>query len=446
MVGMIGLTRWLTGWVEFSIQGKKKGQAERFLTLSARSGFCFWGMEPEGEGFRCRVRAVEYPELRSGARRCRVRLRVLRRRGLPFWQQKLCRRKGLALGGAVFCLLLWFLSGRFWIITVSGNEELPQSLLLSAAQEEGLFSGVARDSIDEKVLAAALMERFPEIGWVSVNTRNCQAEICLEEGIPKPEDQSGETPANILAAADGQILSIDAFDGVAMVKAGDTVTLSEGEEEPVSVKITHVVENYFYHYVYMTPDVYRQLYGKDPEYTEIFTVNRADDEDFEQQFQSRYMELPGVLNVTFISSMAERVADMLRSMDTIIYVVIIAAGLLAFVVLYNLNNINISERRRELATLKVLGFYDIEVSQYVFRENVILTVIGAAAGVLIGLVLHRFVILTAEVDMMMFGRNIKPVSFLYSILLTFLFSMLVNVFMHFQLKKLNMVESMKSVE
>ena len=223
MVGMIGLTRWLTGWVEFSIQGKKKGQAERFLTLSARSGFCFWGMEPEGEGFRCRVRAVEYPELRSGARRCRVRLRVLRRRGLPFWQQKLCRRKGLALGGAVFCLLLWFLSGRFWIITVSGNEELPQSLLLSAAQEEGLFSGVARDSIDEKVLAAALMERFPEIGWVSVNTRNCQAEICLEEGIPKPEDQSGETPANILAAADGQILSIDAFDGVAMVKAGDTV-------------------------------------------------------------------------------------------------------------------------------------------------------------------------------------------------------------------------------
>lgn len=223
MVGMIGLTRWLTGWVEFSIQGKKKGQAERFLTLSARSGFCFWGMEPEGEGFRCRVRAVEYPELRSGARWCGVRLRVLRRRGLPFWQQKLCRRKGLALGGAVFCLLLWFLSGRFWIITVSGNEELPQNLLLSAAQEEGLFSGVARDSIDEKVLAAALMERFPEIGWVSVNTRNCQAEICLEEGVPKPEDQSGETPANILAAADGQILSIDAFDGVAMVKAGDTV-------------------------------------------------------------------------------------------------------------------------------------------------------------------------------------------------------------------------------
>lgn len=230
------------------------------------------------------------------------------------------------------------------------------------------------------------------------------------------------------------------------VGVGDTVTITEGDRDPVQVKVTHVAENYFYHYVYMTPEVYRQLYGEDPEYTEIFTINTADDEAFERQFQSRYMDIPGILNVTFLSSMAERVADMLRSMDTIIYVVIIAAGLLAFVVLYNLNNINISERRRELATLKVLGFYDIEVSQYVFRENVILTVIGAAAGVLIGLVLHRFVILTAEVDMMMFGRNIKFVSFLYSILLTFLFSMLVNVFMHFQLKKLNMVESMKSVE
>lgn len=230
------------------------------------------------------------------------------------------------------------------------------------------------------------------------------------------------------------------------VGAGDTITLEEGDEDPVQVKISHVVENYFYHYVYMTPEVYRQLYGEDPEYSEIFTINREDDEAFEKQFQSRYMDVPGVLNITFVSSIADRVADMLRSMDTIIYVIIIAAGLLAFVVLYNLNYINISERRRELATLKVLGFYDIEVSQYVFRENVILTVIGAAAGVLIGLVLHRFVILTAEIDMMMFGRNVKAVSFLYSILLTFLFSMLVNVFMHFQLKKLDMVESMKSVE
>ena len=133
-------------------------------------------------------------------------------------------------------------------------------------------------------------------------------------------------------------------------------------------------------------------------------------------------------------------------LDSVIYVIVIAAGMLAFVVLYNLNNINISERRRELATLKVLGFYEMEVSQYVFRENVVLTVIGAMVGVIFGLILHRFVILTAEIDIMMFGRNIKFTSFLYSIVLTFLFSFLVNLFMHFKLRKLDMVESMKSVE
>ena len=108
------------------------------------------------------------------------------------------------------------------------------------------------------------------------------------------------------------------------------------------------------------------------------------------------MELASVLNVSFLSSIYDRIADMLKSMDSVIYVIVIAAGMLAFVVLYNLNNINISERRRELATLKVLGFYEMEVSQYVFRENVVLIVIGAMVGVIFGLILHRFVILTAR--------------------------------------------------
>lgn len=230
------------------------------------------------------------------------------------------------------------------------------------------------------------------------------------------------------------------------VKAGDTIYLKDGDSKQMEVTVSHVVENYFYHYVYMSPAVYEKLYGEPPTYTEIFTVNKDDTEAFEETFQTRYMDLPGVLNVSFLSTVNERISDMLRSMDAVIYVIVIAAGLLAFVVLYNLNNINISERRRELATLKVLGFYDKEVSQYVFRENIVLTLIGSMVGVVFGLILHRFVILTAEVDLMMFGRNIKFMSFCYSILLTFLFSFLVNLFMHFKLKKLDMVESMKSVE
>lgn len=222
---MIKLTRWLSGWVEFSIAGKKKGQAERFLTLCARSGFVLWGMQAGGqESFRCRVRASEYAELRPYARKCRVKLRLMRRRGLVFWMKKLGKRKGLVLGGVWFCLILWILSGRYWVITVSGNQQLAQQSLLQAASEEGLFLGAVREEIDEKALAAALMQRFPEISWVSVNTRMCSAEICLEEGVPKPEEESGEGPSNVLATVDGQILSIDTFDGTAMVQAGDAVT------------------------------------------------------------------------------------------------------------------------------------------------------------------------------------------------------------------------------
>ena len=158
------------------------------------------------------------------------------------------------------------------------------------------------------------------------------------------------------------------------------------------------------------------------------------------------MKLSAVADVTYISGTAERMSDMLKSMDLIIYVLVVAAGLLAFVVLYNLNNININERKRELATLKVLGFHDKEVLEYVNRENVMLTVLGAMAGVVLGIILHRFVIMTAEVDLMMFGREIKLKSYIYSILLTFLFSTVINGAMFFKLRAIDMVESLKSVE
>lgn len=230
------------------------------------------------------------------------------------------------------------------------------------------------------------------------------------------------------------------------LSAGDTIWLKEGERARVEVTVSHVVENYYFHYIYMTESLYEQLYGETPEYNEILTVNEADDEAFEEQFQERYMKEDGVLNVSFISSISDRVEDMLKSMNTVIYVLVIAAGLLAFIVLYNLNNINISERKRELATLKVLGFYDREVTGYVTRENLCLTLIGCAAGVVIGQILHRYIIVTAEIDLMMFGREINGISYVISILLTFLFSVIVNVFMHFHLKKVDMVESMKSVE
>lgn len=153
-----------------------------------------------------------------------------------------------------------------------------------------------------------------------------------------------------------------------------------------------------------------------------------------------------VESVQLAGELQRTVQDMLKSLDMVIWVLIISAGLLAFVVLYNLNNINITERRRELATLKVLGFYDGEVAAYVYRENIYLTVIGICVGVVLGIILHRYVILTCEIDMMMFGRNIRTMSYVYSVLITALFSLFVNLVMFFRLRKIDMVESLKSVE
>ena len=200
------------------------------------------------------------------------------------------------------------------------------------------------------------------------------------------------------------------------------------------------------HYVYMSEDLYESLYGGEPDWNQWFIKTKQQDEAFEEELRTEYIAYDAVSDVDFITGTAERVADMLKSMDLIIYVLVIAAGLLAFVVLYNLNNININERRRELATLKVLGFFDPEVSAYVNRENVLLTVIGTGVGVGLGILLHRFVIETAEIDMLMFGRAIAPVSYLYSVVLTFVFSALVNGAMFFKLRKIDMVESLKSVE
>ena len=212
------------------------------------------------------------------------------------------------------------------------------------------------------------------------------------------------------------------------VKAGDKITL-EKDNRKYKVKITAVTENYMGHYVYMTPSCYEKTFGEKPKYSSTVYTMKEDAESDLETLGNAILKYPAALSISYTSSTAGQVERMLGSLGAVIWVLIISAGMLAFVVLYNLNNINITERQRELATLKVLGFYDGEVSQYVF-----------------GILLHRYVITTVEVDAVMFGRNIKPISFVYSGIITFGFSMFVNMVMHFKLKKINMVESLKSVE
>lgn len=229
------------------------------------------------------------------------------------------------------------------------------------------------------------------------------------------------------------------------VKPGDTVKI-EGDSSDVEVKIGAVCENYIGNYMYMTPGMYQTLYGEPPETTTIlFNLKNYDDQKL-LDIGEKLIEQDAVLNVSYTNNMEERIADMLGSLNLVIVVLIVSAGMLAFVVLYNLNNINITERKRELATLKVLGFYDKEVASYVFRENILLTIIGAFVGMGLGKLLHRFVIVTVEVEGIMFGRNIGPPSFLFSFLFTVGFSLFVNWVMYFKLKRIDMVESLKSVE
>lgn len=230
------------------------------------------------------------------------------------------------------------------------------------------------------------------------------------------------------------------------VEPGDTITIHDEDRGELEVEISAVCENYMGHYLYMTPTYYEKVYGEKPDYNSIFykTSDRITEEA--ERIGEEALTLPGALSVSYTTDLREQVDNMLGALDEVIVVLIISAGMLAFVVLYNLNNINITERQRELATLKVLGFYNGEVAMYVYRENIVLTVLGAIFGIVLGKFLHGFIIVTVEIESVMFGRNIDLSSFVYGFLLTILFSLLVNGAMYFKLKKINMVESLKSVE
>ncbi|MDV9963419.1 FtsX-like permease family protein [Clostridioides difficile] len=230
------------------------------------------------------------------------------------------------------------------------------------------------------------------------------------------------------------------------VKAGDKITIKDEDKGEAETKIDSICENYVGHYIYISPEYYEKLFGSAPEYNSIYYNMKPDETGSEEKVGEAVLKSDGALSVSYSGDIQKQFEDMLGSMDIVVVVLVISAGLLAFVVLYNLNNINITERRRELATLKVLGFYDKEVSAYVYRENIILTIIGSIVGILLGIVLHRYVIVTAEIDSAMFGRTIDFSSYIYSVLITIAFSLFVNGVMYFKLKKIDMVESLKSVE
>ncbi len=311
-----------------------------------------------------------------------------------------------------------------------------------------------RDRIKEALSEEEGVERFIDTGTRNITLINGKKERSAYEYVMNPKKEipkyvdfhNRKTKESYVLTDNGAIIS-EKTAKLLEVKEGETVCIKDEENGNKEIRIEHICENYMGHYIYLTPAYYEKIYKEPPEYNSIlFAVEDAGDLGQMEQMGQRLLKEDGVLSAGYTHDIEKQLDDMLGSLNLVIVVLIISAGMLAFVVLYNLNTVNIAERKRELATLKVLGFYDPEVAGYVYRENMILTLIGAVVGSGLGKFLHLFIIETVEIESAMFGRNINPPSFLYSLLFTVAFSMIINGVMYLKLKKIDMVESLKSIE
>ncbi|MFA5523270.1 MAG: FtsX-like permease family protein [Tissierellales bacterium] len=229
------------------------------------------------------------------------------------------------------------------------------------------------------------------------------------------------------------------------VNIGDELTIKSGEDKG-KVEVTGITENYTFNYAYLSPDYYEEIFGREVEFNQAIGTLNNTSKEFQDSLSKDLIKKDRISSVSFNTGIRENFEDTINSLSYVVLVMIISAGALAFVVLYNLTNVNISERIREIATIKVLGFYDKEVSAYVYRENTILTLIGTAVGLVIGIFLHRFIMVTVEMENIMFGLKLEPLSYGYSIALTLVFAIIVNFVMYYKLRNVEMVESLKSID
>lgn len=260
--------------------------------------------------------------------------------------------------------------------------------------------------------------------------------------------RAGQEP--LALAADGLLLTEKMANELG-VGVGDTVTFTEQDaignatNDSYEATVSGIVENYVYHYAYMGPKLYEQLMGHAADYRTVLAITTTDPA-LRASFSSDLLAIDGVKTVAFNDETIDAYRDMMSSVNMIVVVLVVAAAALAFIVLYNLTNINITERMREIATLKVLGFTPREMNAYIFREIFLLAAIGCAVGLVLGVWMESFVVVTAEVDQIMFGRTIHPASFVIAFVLTMLFTVLVMLAMRGKLHRIDMVESLKSNE
>ncbi|MFZ2585996.1 MAG: FtsX-like permease family protein [Enterococcus aquimarinus] len=263
----------------------------------------------------------------------------------------------------------------------------------------------------------------------------------LSDFVSFTERKTGE----VYALGDNGVIINEKLAKLFQLAIGDTIELKNGDNEIFEVTISGITENYVGHFAYFSPTYYEEIFGEIPTYnSELLLFSEALTKEQENQIANDLMKQDRVLNVTFLSDSSTALDDTTEILNIVVWLLIISAGLLAFIVLYNLNNINISERIRELSTIKVLGFYNKEVTMYIYRENIFLTLFGIIAGLFLGQILHGYVLATVELDMLMFSPEIHLLSYLYSSLITLFFTIIVGFVMYQKLKHVDMIEALKS--
>ena len=263
----------------------------------------------------------------------------------------------------------------------------------------------------------------------------------LSDFVSFTDRKTGE----VYALGDNGVIINEKLAKLFQLAIGDTIELKNGDNEIFEVTISGITENYVGHFAYFSPTYYEEIFGEIPTYnSELLLFSEALTKEQENQIANDLMKQDRVLNVTFLSDSSTALDDTTEILNIVVWLLIISAGLLAFIVLYNLNNINISERIRELSTIKVLGFYNKEVTMYIYRENIFLTLFGIIAGLFLGRILHGYVLATVELDMLMFSPEIHLLSYLYSSLITLFFTIIVGFVMYQKLKHVDMIEALKS--
>ena len=273
--------------------------------------------------------------------------------------------------------------------------------------------------------------------------------------VPENIDNIGEfitlrdrkNQEDIYTLDDSGVIITEKLANLLDIKEGDEILLENSDGDRRNVVVSKITENYIMHYIYMTPELYNSVYDAKIESNVIFAITNEMTENEEEELGRHLLtDADNISGVSFTSATEDMFATVMDNMDMVVWILIISAGLLALVVLYNLLNANISERIRELATIKVLGFYDREVYSYIARETIILTIIGILFGLIGGYFLIIYVLRTCELDITMFDPNVEILSYILGVVITIFFAIIVNIVTYFSLKKIDMIESLKSVE